>query len=512
VLRRVLIGLAWAVTLVALLYAVSAWRARRAWTAYRTAYEAQAGPLQLRAYVPKEIPDAENFAALPLVRPWFDNPQTNWSRPFGEDHFSRVTPASGVSLFCERGGDQPHFCDLVAWRDALAATDKGPVTNCVLSGRFDARSRAEAAGEVLEALKDDEAVLDQLRQASSRPLARYPIDYDAEDPWSIRLPHLPKIKGICLRLELRACAELALNQTTNALADIKLALYVADTLRDEPIVISWLIRAVCIQAAVGPVWEGLAEHRWSDAQLQELQSCFGRYDFASGWEHCLRAERTAGVRTVDLIGRRDLPELSQVADMAALPVFIARFAPPSWRDREKLQYCRLFDLLLQGSWDLAARRFSPSQAVSNAVALRAATSGGFQTTLHHRLIARILLPPLGRTPFKAATAQTATDQALLACALERYRLANGQFPDDLQALTPKYLAVLPRDVVTGSAYEYRRTSDGRFELSSAGGDDTGAAVTSGEGSMKISQWFAVKKGDWAWSYGTNEEGSIKKDK
>lgn len=499
-LRRVLLGLAWAVTLIALLYALSAWQARRAWNAYRTAYEAQHGSLQLRSYVPKEIPEAENFAAFPLVQPWFDNPQTNGHGLFGEDHFGRVTPASGVSLFCERGGDQPHFCDLVGWREALTAADKGPVTNCMLSGRFDAGSRAEAARAVLEALRDDAAVLDQLRQASARPRARYPIDYQAEDPWSIRLPHLAKLKSICLRLELKACAELALNQTTNALADIKLALYMADTLKDEPIVISWLVRVVCIQAALGPVWEGLAEHRWSEAQLQELQTCFGQYDFASGWEHCLRSERTAGVMTVDLIGRRDLPELSQIADLAALPVFIARFAPPSWRDQEKLQYCRLFDLLLQGSWDLPAKRFSPSQAVSNAVALRAATAGSFQTTLHHRLVARILLPALGRTPFKAATAQTATDQALLACALERYRLANGQFPDALPALAPQYLVALPRDVVTGSPYAYRRTSDGRFALNSAGGDDTGAAVTSGEGSFKLSQWFAVKKGDWTWSY------------
>lgn len=499
-LRRVLIGLAWALTLMVLLYAVSAWQARRAWNAYRADYEAHVGSLQLLSYLPKEIPEAENFAALPFVRAWFDDPQTNWNQSLGQDHFSQVTPASGLSLLCERGGDQPHFCDLVAWRDAFANVDKGQATNCVLSGRFDSASRAQAASAVLEALKDDEAVLEQMRQGSSRPRARYPLDYAVEDPWSIRLPHLRMIKATCQRLQLKACAELALNQTTNALADIKLVLYLADTLRDEPILISWLIRAMSVQAALGSVWEGLAEHRWSEAQLQELQAAFDHYNFASGWAHCLRVERTAGVMTVDLMGRRDIPELSQVADVAALPVFLARVGPASWRDQEKLQYCRLMDRLLQGSWDLPANRFSPGQAVSNAVALRAATSGGFQTTFHHRLIARILLPPLGRTPFKAATAQTATDEAVLACALERYRLTNGRFPEQLQALTPQFLAKPPMDVVTGLPYEYRRTSDGRFELHSAGGDDTGAAVTAGEGSMKFSQWFAVRKGDWTWSY------------
>ncbi len=502
-LRRGLLSLAWGVTAIALLCAISAWHARRAWNAYRTAYEAHVASLDIKSYIPKEIPDAENFAAIPMVRAWFETTNIDWSRPFGQDHYSQVVPASGVSLLCERGGDQPHFCDLVAWRDAFAAADQapGPATNRVLSGRFDARSRAEAAPAVLKAVQDDDAVWDQLRQASTRPEARYPIDYNAEDPWSIRLPHLAKIKGCCTRLELKACAELALNQTTNALADIKLALYLADTLKDEPILISWLVRVVGIQAAIGPVWEGLAEHRWSDSQLQELQSCFAHYDFASGLETCLHVERAAGVLTVDLIGRGDLPELSVVAESARPATLIARFAPPGWRDREKLQYCRLFDLLFQGAWDFKARRFSPSQVVSNSVALRAAISGGFQTILHHRQIARMLLPALGRPPFKAATAQTATDQAAIACALERYRLAGGQFPAELRDLCPNYLAALPNDVVTGVPYEYHLTSDGQFTLSSVGGDDKNAGGTSDKGLLnQLSQWFAVNKGDWVWSY------------
>jgi hypothetical protein len=245
----------------------------------------------------------------------------------------------------------------------------------------------------------------------------------------------------------------------------------------------------------------LAEHRWSDAQLQELQSWFEHYDFAPGLERSLKGERAAGVLTVDLIGRRDLPELSDVSESAGRLSSIARFAPPSWRDQEKLQLCRLFDLQFQGAWDLAARRFSPSQVVSNSAAIQASVSSGFQAMLHHRLIARILLPALGRTPFKAATAQTATDQAVIACALERYRLANGQFPAELRALSPKYIGTLPNDVVTGAPYEYQRTGDGRFALNSVGGDDRNVGGTFDKGLLnQISQWFAVKPGDWSWSY------------
>jgi len=501
IIRRALIGLAWGVTIIALLCALSGWQGRRAWNAYRTAYESRVGSLDFKSYVPKEIPDAENFAAIPLVRAWFDAPYTN--SVMATDDFNRVQPAKDVSLLCVRGGDQPHFCDLVAWRDAFAEADKiaGPVTNVALSGRFDARSRAEAAPAVLAALRDDDGLWDTLREASQRPRVRYPVDYLAEDPWGIRLPHLARIKGCCLRLELKACAELALNQTTNALSDIKLALYLADSVKDEPIVISWLIRVVSVQLAIGPVWEGLAEHRWSDAQLQELQSWFDHYDFAAGLRNCLRVERTAGVLTMDLVGRKDLPELGTFADTTRALTAIARFAPPGWRDREKLQYCRLFDLEFQGAWDSAGRRFSPSQVISNAAAFDAAIAGSWQPILHHRLMARLLLPALGRTPFKAAAAQTAADQAAISCALERYRLATGDFPAELQALSPKFMAALPYDVITGAPYQYQRTADGRFTLASVGADDKNVGGTAGTGiTGQLKVWFAVGKGDWTWGY------------
>jgi hypothetical protein len=500
-MRRGLIGLAWGATLIALLYAVSAWHGRHAWNAYRTSYEAHVASLDLKTYVPKEIPDAENFAAIPMVRAWFTPPYTN--SVLARDHFSRVAPTNDVSLLCVRGGDQQHFCDLVAWRDAFAEADRveGPVTNRALSGQFDARSRAEAAPAVLAGLRDDDALWDQLRQASTRAGARYFIEYNWDDPWAIRLPHLARIKGCCLRLELKACAELALNQSTNALGDIKLALYLADTLKDEPFLISWLVRIVSVQAAIGPVWEGLAEHRWSDGQLQELESLFGRYDFAPGLERSLHGERAAGVLTVDLIGRRDFPEIGLVYESSRPLAFLARFVLPSWRDREKLQYCRLFDLQFHGAWELQGRRFSPSQVVSNSAALQAEIAGGLPAILHHRLIARILLPALGRTPFKAATAQTSTDQATLACALERYRLANGQFPAELRALSPKYLAALPNDVITGAPCHYQRTADRRFTLASVGGDDKDVGGTSDKGFLnQLKQWFAVRQGDWSWSY------------
>ena len=88
--------------------------------------------------------------------------------------------------------------------------------------------------------------------------------------------------------------------------------------------------------------------------------------------------------------------------------------------------------------------------------------GTWYAVVHHEIAASSLLPLLNHVPLKAAAAQTAADQAAIACALERYRLANGRFPENLQALVPTFAAHLPNDVITGESYKYRRTADSRF--------------------------------------------------
>ena len=65
--------------------------------------------------------------------------------------------------------------------------------------------------------------------------------------------------------------------------------------------------------------------------------------------------------------------------------------------------------------------------------------------------------------------QTSLEQARLACALERYRLANGEYPATLEALTPRFVDTLPP---TASARQpllgYRRTTSSQFLLYPAG--------------------------------------------
>ena len=72
-----------------------------------------------------------------------------------------------------------------------------------------------------------------------------------------------------------------------------------DSIRTEPFIISHLVRIAMLQITLQPVYEGLAEHKWSDAQLAELDAELAKLDFLADYEFSARSERAAHVKIVD---------------------------------------------------------------------------------------------------------------------------------------------------------------------------------------------------------------------
>ena len=146
------------------------------------------------------------------------------------------------------------------------------------------------AQDVLLALSKFDPAIEELRAAGKLPYSRFPLDYDAEDPAGIWLPHLALLKRSALVLELRAVAELQNNQSEKALDDVKLMLRLTDAVRTEPILISHLVRIAMFQITLQPVYEGLAEHRWSDAQMVELETELAKLDFLADCQNVQKSD------------------------------------------------------------------------------------------------------------------------------------------------------------------------------------------------------------------------------
>ena len=101
---------------------------------------------------------------------------------------------------------------------------------------------------------------------------------------------------------------------------------------------------------------------------------------------------------------------------------------------------------------------------------------------------------------RAALTQFFIDAARNACALERYRLANGALPDSLDALQPAFLEHLPNDVLDGKPLRYRRDSKGGYVLYSIGWnhtDDRGTVALRKKSQLAAEEPL-LTEGDWVW--------------
>jgi hypothetical protein len=510
--RRLAIAGIWGATIIVLLFALDNWTGSRAWNSYRSQFEARGVPLDFTVYIPKPMPDEENFAVNPAVQSWFKRVDRKLAdgvvEPFDDywqdDYALILRQAADSSPSSNR-----QLTDLVTWAANFEIVSKGETNHLskLGTGKLDLAARAAAAPRVLAGLEARRSVLAQLARASQRTQCRYPVIYNLQNPVGILLPHLHNLRDACNRLQLRARAELALGRSDEAMADVRLMLYLGDSVKNEPFLISGLVRIACLQTAVNVVWEGLAEHAWSDAQLQELQGRFEQYNFPADVKRQFHAELASDVLVMELARTRGFGVLVELGDQGRATVADRRaadwwggFIPSGWFQREKIAFCELFNGMTEGVMDAETKTISPGHAISNEDAFNRALKGGGDFTAvvsafwNHRIFAANLLPALNRIAVKTASAQVAANQAAIACALERYRLANGNFPETLDALAPKFISQVPRDVIGGELMKYHRTSDGQFVLYSVGWN------IKDDGGVPGKNLFDEQQGDWVWEY------------
>lgn len=366
-------------------------------------------------------------------------------------------------------------------------------------------SSREGATIVLDALADFSPALDELRAASQRPYSRFNLQYQEENPAAILLPHLARLKYLCQILQLRASAELALDRTEEAQADLLLMLKVMDATRSEPILISQLVRMAEFHMVLQPLAEGMG--KWSEPQLKAIEERLQTVDFLQDLSRALAAERVlfgAGViefvrrspkklAVTDLFQSNDNNEGQDLFGAGAL----LAAAPQGWFYLEELEYSRLFEQYVQPMIDPTNRLVRPAEARQSQAALSAKLAGPpADRLLHHKFFASMLLPAVSKFSQKGAFGQTGADVAVVGCALERYRIAHGKYPGSLSELVPGLLSALPHDVINGQPLSYKVNQDGGYVLYSVGWnetDDGGMIKQTKNGGVEQSE------GDWVWS-------------
>ena len=494
IVRRILIASAMLVTLIAILYAEEDWRGKRAWENYKREWEAKGEKFDWQAFVPPSVPDDQNFFTAPV----FTNMRNgkivmNPYHSDGSPDFRRFKDLPGNEFGYLGGESRSRITDLKIWQRSYRNS-----TNASLAKEFPISPQPQTpAKDVLLALSKFDSAVEELRQASQRPYASVPLNYeDGFNSVSSLLPILAELKRCTQVLQLRADAELADGQNAKALDDVKLLLYLNNSLRNSPFLISHLVRMAIVAIGLQPIWEGLAEHKWSDEQLVALEAELAKVDFLADYGSIMRGERAFAIASFENQRRTRISSEGDADGPDGLITNKLTFMPSAYFDQNKLAFAQLHQQWILSLVDTNLRVISPA-------ALKRANDAVQAEKKHYspyKVEALMVAPAINNSVKKIAAIQASVDLARVACALERYRLAHGEYPETLDTLAPQFIAQLPHDIINGQPLLYRREANGQFVLYSVGWnetDDGGQAVLTKGGSIDR------EKGDWVWQYPAN---------
>lgn len=377
--------------------------------------------------------------------------------------------------------------------NAVATANSGAPTNPPLTTeQIQALQIDDPAGEVLEFLRRYESELSEISAASRRPRSRFHLPLEIGF-----MPHLSHLKSFSTLYRVRAAARIAKGDRTGAFEDTLTLFRLAESLSEDPTMITFLVRVSQNAIAISSAFDGLAAHAWSDAQLVQLQGILRAIDFREPLRFAFQGERIYGNRMYDqMLGEPAGTPALWVQDMTGsnltpsmdpfprLPVY----APRGMFRRNQIHHHRLFDRidaeLRSPDWPMSLTNLVSTEAFLRSMGLRPATP--------HTILTAMLAPAFAKVEGKAARQNAAARLADTACALERYRLKHGAFPQDLAPLVPDYLPSLPIDPMNRQPLRYQSTDNGWFKLWSVGlnGRDDGGVMKRGDDNDA--------DGDWVW--------------
>jgi hypothetical protein len=368
-------------------------------------------------------------------------------------------------------------------RDATAASGKKilalkpfPGGDYLFAGPANRRLDQERLAFIDEALKEQERPLALVVGLKGHPRGRTVINL-APDGISTLLPHVQNSRAVAELLAMDSERLLAAGQPAAVPARIDAILHAGAALRDEPFLISLLLRLAIRKTAYRRVERLLGMAKPTEEELRQLAAHFA----AEGSEElllpALRGERANYNILFENLESGRVPLAKFMAQLGSRPLdtrdlsrrygaFLYRYHLPN----DHAFLLGLFNEACQIATHPLHEQTSQWEELEQRVRLARSDA-----LAQGRLFSCALFPAV-----KKVVDTVGRDQALLRCvwaalAAERYRLAHGRWPRELAELCPTFLEKVPADPFDGQPLRFARRADGLaiYSIDLDGRDDGG---------------------------------------
>lgn len=517
--RRWIRGLVWTcitvVTVMTLFVTWVNWTGARGWAEAERRVRDEKLTLQFRHTLLDAVPDTENFCAIPLLRDISIVVDRDPAK--GEPAAKRKAlealgiPDDGETLSAGKkppshrapGEDATkHLSDWARWFREMKAPM--PVTD-----------PQNPAREIWAALAYQDAAVAQMTAVLDRPRAQFqPAPEDREYPdmiFSMQIPHYTALHRAGAGLALRAEAATRLGDAARAHEVTRILARLSEATSEEPFLIGLMVSRTLATYATQATW-ALCEERTGTAEdFRKLQRDLERLKFGEAALRAWEGELAAGVDALRYLKQsRDSDLLSAIGPMTGAKKssgggFVPRLLPAGLFDMNAANMVHM-----ELDYVIRPLRDQGWQAV---LALQPEMERTFKNAKVHwptnldKVFPVLLMPSASSITSTSVYGQCLVNQAIIACALERYFAEKQAYPETLASLKRTDGTALPLDPANGEPMKYRKTADGRYKLWSVGFD---LADDGGKGPAKGVEGDAAKpsnikyRGDWGWEYAVGE--------
>jgi hypothetical protein len=322
----------------------------------------------------------------------------------------------------------------------------------------------------------------------------------------IGLGHYSAVQSLTVMLGLRSAAAARAGDAAKAHQSLLIAVRLNQANMTDPFLIGTLVACGCSAVIDGAVWELCDAHSGTAEEFRALQQELSRMDYHTSFLRAERGELAGVVTAVGYFKRiRDGGIIELEAGVKPPKPDVFSFAvhvlPDGWFDGNIAAIAEWrFDYGIKPLRDAGFPELLAKQDELTALV------DDERSHLDRRLgetLALIAMPAVRNVCYKVVYMQCVLNEAIAACALERYRIEHGDYPDTLEEANRAGEKRIPPDVISGKAMGYRRTGDGRYALWCVGfdgKDDGGKRALDAANPERTRFADPGYAGDWVWDF------------
>ncbi len=399
--------------------------------------------------------------------------------------YASVPPEENVALRYQAAADT-EFCQYVAWLKSLdskagaASTPerKALEDNVLMFGHPEVERTKPIPAEVWAATQNyrnivGRPVAEMLHEIARSGLwkSRYPVDLG--QGYSAELGHLARLRRLARAMAIEGWTAAVERRPEDAVNSVRDILPIANSLSEEPIVLSQLVRTAITGIAVQNLENILNRMELSDPLLARMQETLANA-LPPLWQgpfinralagECATSLDYAGEYYLSLAANDKAEPVEGVvpAISVALPL-INLLGSDAF---ERAVFANSFRLI-QNAADNAARTDTLPDILA-ALHWKEKSFLAFRTPM-----VNALMPAFDRVFASELRIRTQLSLAQTALAVERFRLANGRLAERLEEVVPTFLDRVPTDPWNGGKHiSYRVKENGEFVVYSYGKNKT----------------------------------------